>query len=180
MPPGCRYCDVPATTLCNRDTRLIVLQSTMLYYFDLSYCFLKWEIVRLIWIAFEKNDGKQCSLSQLPKDLIVYIISFLGNAKMDDKNKNDCFDLDFESNSKTKNKEKEDERTKAVEAAEAQAVAAVETEIKAMAIAEQDLIVRRYKFKIFSIPRILCCLMLMCTILCYFFGAVLSMGKVGA
>ena len=88
----------------------------MLYYFDLSDCFLKWEIIRLIWIAFEKNDSEQCYLSQLPKDLIVYIISFLGNVKMNETNKNHCFDLDVVSNTKINRKEKDDERIKEAEA----------------------------------------------------------------
>lgn len=80
----------PATTLCN--DRLIVMNNDEKFVsFSLKkdimdgnysgYIFneLKWNRIRLIWIAFLKNiDNKEkCQLSQCSKDVIKHIISFL-------------------------------------------------------------------------------------------------------
>ena len=40
--------------------------------------FLKWEIERILWIAFEKNENnEQCFLADMPKDIINHIKQFL-------------------------------------------------------------------------------------------------------
>ena len=47
-----------------------------------NYCLLdlldKWNIERLIWIAFYKNDkNNQCIIDKLPKDVVLFILTFL-------------------------------------------------------------------------------------------------------
>ena len=38
---------------------------------------LKWEIARLLWIGYLKNnDNPKCLLPKLPKDIIIHILSF--------------------------------------------------------------------------------------------------------
>ena len=40
---------------------------------------LDWQIIRLIWIAFYKNQSNNdCLIDTLPKDVINYIIQFIG------------------------------------------------------------------------------------------------------
>ena len=39
---------------------------------------ITWDFERLIWIGFEKNQNNdECLLSQLPKEIIVHILTFL-------------------------------------------------------------------------------------------------------
>ena len=46
---------------------------------------IDWKMIRLIWIAFYKNEGnKMCYISKLPKDLIKYTIALIGNAAKDE------------------------------------------------------------------------------------------------
>ena len=51
-------------------------------YYSMSILFnreIDWSIIRLIWIAFYKNESnKDCFISKLPIDLIKYIIIFYG------------------------------------------------------------------------------------------------------
>ena len=51
-------------------------------YYSMSILFngeIDWKIIRLIWIAFYKNESnKDCFLGKLPKDLIKYIIELIG------------------------------------------------------------------------------------------------------
>lgn len=60
---------------------IIVMHDNDYESFDLfSYCgFIEWNIVRLIWIAFLKNDDNdKCMIRLLPKDIVNHVIKFLG------------------------------------------------------------------------------------------------------
>ena len=51
------------------------------YSFNILLCGFKWEIIRIIWIGFYKNDNNndKCFIATLSKDLIKHIIKFIGN-----------------------------------------------------------------------------------------------------
>ena len=43
----------------------------------LDHRFLQWKIVRLVWIGYYKNRGStSCLISNLPKDIVQYILLF--------------------------------------------------------------------------------------------------------
>ena len=73
-------------------------------YFHISHRYLKWNIIRLLWIAFYYYDGKNKMnrlnvytadhIGKLPKDIIKYIIAFIGNIRLDHKNKLSCIVLE--------------------------------------------------------------------------------------
>ena len=50
-------------------------------FFNVFFDILKWEVARLIWIGFYKNnDNDKCFIGQLPKAIITnYIFELLGN-----------------------------------------------------------------------------------------------------
>lgn len=56
---------------------------------------MEWSIVRLIWIAYYKCKKSKCTLAKLPKDILRYVIEFVGNRniKLDENNINDCFQI---------------------------------------------------------------------------------------
>ena len=53
-----------------------------------NYCVLKvyvnyitWDVARIIWIGFEKNEtNNKCLIGMLPKDVVRYILNMLGPA----------------------------------------------------------------------------------------------------
>ena len=50
-------------------------------YYSLSILLhrVEWKILRLVWIAFYKNeDNSECRIAMLPKDVIKHIIKFVG------------------------------------------------------------------------------------------------------
>ena len=47
-------------------------------YFVFDILLNKWNIERIIWIAFYKNDkNDKCFIDTLPKDVVLYILTFL-------------------------------------------------------------------------------------------------------
>ena len=75
----------------NFQTRIVVLSGKKATYFDVYKNTIDWTIVRLIWIAYFKNDHddddnannknneKKCYFHTLPKDVINHLIKYLGN-----------------------------------------------------------------------------------------------------
>ena len=53
---------------------------------------IKWNIARLIWIGFYKNnENDKCLIQQLSKDVISYLLSFLGPLRRGVHDKNSIF-----------------------------------------------------------------------------------------
>ena len=74
LPFGC--IDWPATALCNNGQSMLVFQNED--YFMFNIVLGKWNIERIIWIAFYKNDeNDKCLIDTLPKDIVEYVLSFL-------------------------------------------------------------------------------------------------------
>ena len=66
-------------TLCNNGQSVLVLQERQHFIFDIIKHYIEWNVARLIWIAFYKNSkNNKCLIKQLPKDLVIYILLFLG------------------------------------------------------------------------------------------------------
>ena len=68
---------------------ILVLQHKSCAYFKVFTDILDWKIVRLIWIAFYKNDkNDKCLIKRLPKDIITnYILKFTGDDDQSIKSK---------------------------------------------------------------------------------------------
>ena len=63
---------------------IVLLQKEKRFIFDVYVHYIEWDVARLIWIAFYKNEkNKQCFIRKLPKDLVKYILSLLGRALRD-------------------------------------------------------------------------------------------------
>ena len=81
MPFECG--NYPAVTLCNNERSLLVLQGKKYFIFDIYNHYINWNVARIIWIGFVKNDtNNKCLIKQLPKDLIKYILELLGCLSM--------------------------------------------------------------------------------------------------
>ena len=95
MLPDVCYADYPATIVSGNDeATVIVLQSSAGYLFRISDCYLEWNKIRLLWIAFYKNrNNYYCPVAKLPKDLIFHIIKFIGKLKLDETNEKCCIKL---------------------------------------------------------------------------------------
>lgn len=53
------------------------MQNNACFYFNFK-CNVSWEVQRLLWIAFKKNDANdECYLKRLPKILICFVIDLL-------------------------------------------------------------------------------------------------------
>ena len=81
MPFDCD--DNPATVARNMKDKscqsIIVLQGLEHFVFDVYINYIEWDIARIIWIAFYKNDkNEKCLISQLPKDLVKFVLGLLG------------------------------------------------------------------------------------------------------
>ena len=72
----------------NFQTRIVVLSGKKATYFDVYKNTIDWKIVRLIWIAYFKNDhddgdkvnnNDKCYFYKLPKDVVNHLIQYLGN-----------------------------------------------------------------------------------------------------
>ena len=66
----------------NFQTRIVVLSGKKTTYFDVYKNIIDWKIVRLIWIAYFKNDDnckEKCYFYKLSKDVINHLIKYLGN-----------------------------------------------------------------------------------------------------
>ena len=100
----------PTSVILNEnDGTVFVVQYRECFCFNIgiSHCFLEWKIIRLIWIAFYKNksnvsnnvnnkitrDCWDCWVAYLPKDIIKYMIKFIGNFKLTAKNESKCIKL---------------------------------------------------------------------------------------
>ena len=70
-------------TIFETNDGIIVIQGQECAYFKVIGNNLKWDIERLIWIAFYKNEkNEKCFIDKLPKDIIKhYIINFLGHTQ---------------------------------------------------------------------------------------------------
>ena len=76
-------CDeYPTVTLCNDEKSILVLHGREYFIFDIYKHYIEWNVERLIWIAFYKNDkNDKCLIKQLSKDLIIYILQLLGRVR---------------------------------------------------------------------------------------------------
>ena len=59
---------------------IVIMQDTRCAYFKIFTDILEWKIVRLIWIAFYKNEkNDKCLINTLPKDIITnYVLKLVG------------------------------------------------------------------------------------------------------
>ena len=66
------------------------------YSLEVAIHYLDWKIARLIWIGFDKNGGNdQCFIDPFAKDVILYILSFLGKKKTQKyEESNSCLFID--------------------------------------------------------------------------------------
>ena len=82
----------PATIICNNtnkyyETNVIVLSVHKYFSFNILLHCVKWDIIRIIWIGFYKNDNNdKCLLNLLPKDVIKHIVKFVGITKRNTEN----------------------------------------------------------------------------------------------
>ena len=68
---------------CNGDNKLLILQHTNYFYLNIYVDYIESKIERIIWIGFYKNnENNKCVIKTLPKDLIIYILCFLGKQSM--------------------------------------------------------------------------------------------------
>ena len=73
---------------------MIVIQEKTLYWFNISDCYLEWKLIRLIWIGFYKsNCNCESYFARLSKDLVLHVIKFVGNVRLDENNKQHCLKL---------------------------------------------------------------------------------------
>ena len=74
------------------------MQITKLFTLNILLHRNKWEILRLIWIGFYKNDNvsnSKCKLHLLPKDIINHIIKMIGTPWPSNNQKKTCFELEL-------------------------------------------------------------------------------------
>ena len=68
---------------CNGDRRLLILHGKGSFDLNVYMHYIEPRIERIIWIGFYKNkENKKCFVKTLPKDLIIYILYFLGKQSM--------------------------------------------------------------------------------------------------
>ena len=85
MPFECDACPavIQKEIISNFQTRIVVISGKKVTYFEVYRNTIDWNIVRLIWIAYfkndEKNNNKECHFYKLPKDIINHVIKYLGN-----------------------------------------------------------------------------------------------------
>ena len=69
----------PAVTSCNQGQSIVVLQGNKQFIFDIYRYYIEWDVARIIWIGFYKNEqNDKCCIDALPKDLVKYIFLLLG------------------------------------------------------------------------------------------------------
>lgn len=73
---------------------MIVFSKGDYFYFNIGDTYLDWDCIRLIWIAFYKNGyankNSQCHFAKLPIDLIKVVIEWVGDVRLNEKNKSRC------------------------------------------------------------------------------------------
>ena len=79
MPFDCeRY---PAVIKCSNDINasIIICQKKKYCLFNIYKYYVSYNIERIIWIGFYKNETNgKCLMNKLAKDLIIYILHFVG------------------------------------------------------------------------------------------------------
>ena len=61
------------------NKQLIVTSKESHYAFDIYTHCIEWNVFRLIWIGFYKNENNEkCFIPSIPKDVLIHIMSFLG------------------------------------------------------------------------------------------------------
>ena len=72
----------------NGTYRLMLMQNKNCSYINIFTNSIDWNILRIIWIGFYKNNRNyKCLIGNLAKDIILFIFTFLGNnIVMFDKN----------------------------------------------------------------------------------------------
>ena len=85
LPFECQY--YPGTIMKykkkNQFPRIVIVQDKEYCIFNIYAHYIEWKIERIIWIGFSKNDSNnECFIDQLPKDLIIYILSLLGKQQL--------------------------------------------------------------------------------------------------
>ena len=83
MPFECQ--DGPATNIHQSSYgkyQIIVVYEHNYFGLDVFVNYLEWDIVRVLWIGFYKNDkNDDCLIHSLPKDIVKHIFTFLGVLK---------------------------------------------------------------------------------------------------
>ena len=61
------------------------MQNNNYYSFKVYVIYVEWEIVRIIWIGFYKNNkNSKCLIPLLCKDVVQYILNWLGALRVTD------------------------------------------------------------------------------------------------
>ena len=76
----------------NKDDQngiFFVSQDKKYFLFKINVIYVEWKQIRLIWIAFYKNDkNDKCLIKIISKDSLKHILTFLGPIKSLDNNSN--------------------------------------------------------------------------------------------
>ena len=71
--------------------RIIVMQQTNCKYLNIFTHCIEWKIARIIWIGFYKNDkNDDCFIPILGKDIVHFILKFLGYTLVQSDNVDNC------------------------------------------------------------------------------------------
>lgn len=79
LPFKCQH--MPAVQICHvgNSQGIIVMQDANYCLINIYKDYLEWNVARIIWIAFYKNEkNKQCLIGILPKDIVICILNMLG------------------------------------------------------------------------------------------------------
>lgn len=71
----------PGVIKCTNDHNQSLIIGNKQQYFKLNIynSIMDWHTTRILWIGWSKNrDNNQCFIKILPKDVLKYILSFIG------------------------------------------------------------------------------------------------------
>ena len=72
------------------------MQDKNYFSFNILLHRISWNIIRLLFIGFYKNDlNNRCYINLLSNDLINHIIKFMGVPPIANKNENNIFELEI-------------------------------------------------------------------------------------
>ena len=73
----------PGVIKCRNKKSIVICNDTDYCLFNIYAHYLTYDIERIIWIGFYKNDkNEKCLIDKLAKDLIIYILYFLGKKQL--------------------------------------------------------------------------------------------------
>ena len=81
MPFDCS--EYPSVIKCRNDESIIICYKKNYCLFNIYSHYITYNIERIIWIGFYKNkQNSKCLINKLAKDLIIYILYFLGKKQL--------------------------------------------------------------------------------------------------